>query len=229
MSEASQARKETRKARQREKREAKAQRYDALFAPWLLAGSGALVSVAFLFQQSVFLKALLFILFFIVAKASGKKVSLLTTLFVSLGIIAANLLVPLGKVITKWGPLTITETALVEGISKAITFEGLIYISKASIRQGLSLPGRFGSIVGAAFVYYDRIIEYRGKIHAASLFDDVDELMLKIASSSSEVEGKGPALLAAERRPIVGYILASLLVIVSFAALALPLLLKVAA
>ena len=53
--------------------------------------------------------------------------------------------------------------------------------------------------------------------------------MLKIASSSSEVEGKGPALLAAERRPIVGYILASLLVIVSFAALALPLLLKVAA
>jgi hypothetical protein len=226
MSEASKARKDARKARAREKREAKATRYDALFAPWLLAGSGALVSLAFLFQQSTLLKAFLFIVFFIVAKASGKKVSLLTTLFVSLGIIAANLLVPLGKVIATWGPLTITETALVEGIGKAITFEGLIYISKASIRQGLNLPGRFGSIVGAAFVYYDRIIEYRGKIHAASLFNDVDELMLKIASSTSNIEESGPASAQIARRPIVGYVLAAFVVCLSFAALVLPLILR---
>jgi len=228
MSEASKARKEARKAKARERRELKAARYDALFAPWLLAGAGALVSVAFLFQKSLFLKILLFILFLIIAKASGKKVSLLTTLFVSLGIVLANLLVPLGRVIAKIGPLMITETALVEGIEKAITFEGLIYISKASIRQGLNLPGRFGSIVAAAFVYYDRIIEYRGKIHAASLFDDVDQLMLKIASSASGAEGDGPQSAAAAPKPVGGYILAGFAVLLSFAALALPLLLKAA-
>lgn len=226
MSEASKAKREVRKAKAREKRERKAARYDALFAPWLLAGAGFLISVAFLFQKSLFLKILLFILFLAIAKASGKKVSLLTTIFVSLGIVLANLLVPLGRVITKWGPLTITETALIEGIEKAITFEGLIYISKASIRQGLNLPGRFGSIVAAAFVYYDRIIEYRGKIRAASLFDDVDQLMLKIASSTFEAGNGGPQSEPAARKPIGGYILALFVVLLSFAALALPLLLK---
>ncbi len=172
-----------RREKQRAKRTQKAARYDAFFSPSLLAIAGMLISIAFLFQKETLFKIFIFIFYYFLAKASGKKTSIITTLIVAAGIILANLLVPVGRVLAKWGPLTVTEDALLGGIDKAFTFEGLIYISKASIRQGLKLPGRFGSIVASAFSYYDQIIEYRGKVHAATFFDDVDELMLRVWDS----------------------------------------------
>jgi hypothetical protein len=189
----------------RDARGRRAARFDALFAPWALATAGALSSFAFLFQQQLVLKALLFVLFMAAALVSGKKVSLPTTLFVSLGIVAANLIVPVGRVLWRAGPLVVTETALLDGLAKAITFEGLIYISKASIRNGLRLPGRFGAIVASAFVYYDRIVEYRGKIRPASLFADADALMLEVWDAPR------PEMAASEnaiKRPVLGLVLA---------------------
>lgn len=166
------------KARRREARARRAERYDSLFPAWSLALSGAVCSVAYLFQPHMALKAALFVLVLAAALSSGKKVSLLATVLVSAGIVAANLLVPVGRVIWQLGAFRVTETALLEGLDKALTFEGLIYISKASIRPGLRLPGRFGFIVSRAFVYYDRIVEYKGRIRAAYLFEDIDALML---------------------------------------------------
>jgi hypothetical protein len=122
----------------------------------------------------------MFICFFAAAWLSGKKVSPLATLLVSAGIVAANLLVPVGRVVAHLGPFRITETALLDGIGKAFVFEGLLYISKASILPGLKLPGRFGSLVATAFVYYDRIVEYKGSIKPATLIEDADRLMLKV-------------------------------------------------
>jgi hypothetical protein len=122
----------------------------------------------------------MFLCFFAAAWLSGKKVSPLATIIVSAGIVAANLLVPVGRVVAHLGPFRITETALLEGAGKALVFEGLIYISKASILPGLRLPGRFGSLVAAAFVYYDRIVEYKGSVRPSTLIEDADRLMLKI-------------------------------------------------
>jgi hypothetical protein len=181
------------RSRAREGRALRAEAYDGLFAPWALAATGAVVSLAFLFQPNLAIKALLFSLFLGAALASGKKVSLLATLLVSAGIILANLLVPVGLVLWKAGPLLVTKTALLDGIGKALTFEGLIYISKASIRPGLRLPGNFGGIVARAFVYYDRIVEYRGKLRAASLFEDLDALMLSIWDAPAPSPGEAGA------------------------------------
>jgi heptaprenyl diphosphate synthase len=122
----------------------------------------------------------MFLCFFAAAWLSGKKVSPLATILVSAGIVLANLLVPVGRVAARLGPLRITETALLEGLGKALVFEGLIYISKASIVPGLRLPGRFGALVAKAFVYYDRIVEYKGGIRPATLIEDADRLMLKV-------------------------------------------------
>jgi hypothetical protein len=155
-------------------------RYEALFAPWALAAAGAAISVAFLFQPSLALRAAMLAFFMAAAWASGKRISPVATVLVSTGIVAANLLMPVGKVLARIGTFAITETALLGGIGKALTFEGLIYISKASILPSLRLPGRFGSIVASAFVYYDRIIEYRGKLRPATLLFDADELMLRV-------------------------------------------------
>lgn len=213
-----------RAVKSREARARRATAFESLFAPWALALAGALVSLAFLFQPRPELKLLLFLGFIAVALASGKKFSLLATLLVSLGIVAANLLVPVGKVLVSLGGFKITEAALLDGFDKAITFEGLIYISKASIRPGLRIPGRFGSIVGQAFVYYDRIVEYRGKIKVATIFEDADALMLSVWDAeppAAAAAAAGPA----RARPL-GLVLAAAAVVLALAVLGLGFYLK---
>ncbi|HQL17015.1 MAG TPA: hypothetical protein PK775_06950, partial [Rectinema sp.] len=59
----------------------------------------------------------------------------------------------------------------------ALTFEGLMYLSKAAIMSGLRFPGRFGAIIAQAFQYYDHIIEYRGKVRAKTIVQDIDDLL----------------------------------------------------
>lgn len=161
-------------------RAARRARAERLFAPGALALAGMVVTAAFLFQPNVLLKGLMLVVFIMAARAVGKRYSLATTLSVSLGIILANLIVPSGRVLGTLLGLRITQGALIEGIEKALTFEGLMMLSKASIAPGLKLPGRIGRIVAASFVYYDRIVEYKGRIKAASLGRDADDLMLRV-------------------------------------------------
>ena len=161
-------------------RTARRARAERIFAPGALALAGMVVTAAFLFQPNVLLKAAMLVAFILAARAVGKRFSLATTLSVSLGIILANLIVPSGKVLGTLLGMRITQGALIEGIEKALTFEGLMMLSKASIAPGLKLPGRLGRIVAAAFVYYDRIVEYKGRIKAASLSRDADDLMLRV-------------------------------------------------
>lgn len=152
-------------------------RFEALFSPWAAALAGATIAFAFLFENSLPVKAGMFLAFIAAAHFSGKRLSAGTTIVVSAGIVLTNLLVPSGLVLARIGPLTITRFALMEGIMKALTFEGLMLLSKASIMQGLRLPGKLGGIVGAAFLYYDRIIEYKGRIRASTLSADADAMM----------------------------------------------------
>jgi hypothetical protein len=170
----------TRHERGADARAARRERWESLFSPWVAAAAGAAISLAFLFQRSLPLRAAMFLLFFAAARFAGKRVSLLAACLVSLGIVAANLFVPVGRVLAQIGPFRVTETALFDGIGKALVFEGLICVSKASILPGLRLPGRFGSLVAAAFVYYDRIVEYKGSVKPATLIADVDRLMLSM-------------------------------------------------
>jgi hypothetical protein len=44
----------------------------------------------------------------------------------------------------------------------------------------LKLPGRFGALVASSFVYYDRIVEYKGAVRPAHLIEDADALMLAL-------------------------------------------------
>jgi hypothetical protein len=187
-------------------------RWEALFSPWALAAAGAAISAAYLFQRSIAVRALMFLCFLGAAWLSGKKLSLIATVVVSAGITAANLLVPVGRVIAVLGPLKLTETALLDGMGKALVFEGLVHISKAIILPGLRLPGRFGSLVASAFVYYDRIVEYKGSIRPATLIADADRLMLKIwdeppaETAPKPSRAPGPAALALGAAVLAAYI-----------------------
>ena len=159
--------------------------FEARFSPLPAALSGALLAVVFLFENYLALKLVMFVLFAIGVVVSGKRFSFLTMLLVSAGIVFANILVPSGQVLFHLGPLAVTQFALIEGLLKAMTFEGLMLISKATIMPGLKLPGRLGGIVASAFLYYDRIIEYKGKVRAASLASDADAMMRSVWESES--------------------------------------------
>jgi len=178
-------------------RAARRDRWESLFSPWAAAGAGAAISLAFLFQRSLPVRAAMFLLFFAAARLAGKRASLLATCLVSVGIVAANLLVPVGRVLAQIGSFEVTETALLDGIGKALVFEGLICVSKASILPGLMLPGRFGSLVAEAFVYYDRIVEYKGSVRPSTLIADVDRLMLSMWEEPSEGPDSGGSSAAA--------------------------------
>lgn len=167
-----------------ERRAKRRLRFEAQFSPLPTAIAGMALAIVFLFESNLAVKALMFVLFMAAVIFAGKRFSFVTMLSVSAGIIAANLLVPSGKVLWSLGPIVITQYALMEGLAKALTFEGLMLISKASIMQGLKLPGRIGHIVGESFLYYDRIIEYKGKVRAASLASDADAMMTAVWETS---------------------------------------------
>jgi hypothetical protein len=168
----------------------------------------------------------MFLVFLAAALLSGKKVSIAATLFVSAGIVAANLLAPVGKVIAAIGPLKITQTALLDGLGKALVFEGLVYISKASILPGLRLPGRFGSLVARAFLYYDRIVEFKGSLKPATFIADADSLMLKVWDEGLEVEDAAARQADAEPARPLALALLGAAVLASYAALLGPILLR---
>lgn len=211
------ARKASRIEKGRTRRGLRREAYEKLFDPVMLAAAGFSISIAFLFQKSLPLKNLMFLFFILVSIISGKKFSFFTTLFVMAGIVAANLLVPIGKVIGYLGPLPVTYTALQEGITKAVVFEGLISISRASILPTLRLPGRFGRIIASAFVYYDRIIEYKGSIHPATLMSDADMLMLRVWDQPSDsVVASRAASPTPHRGTVAGHVLLAIAVLAAF-------------
>jgi hypothetical protein len=148
------------------------------------AGPSAIVGLAssliFLFPIALPIRAALFALFVAAAWLAGKRISPVATAMTFAGIVAANLLVPVGKVIASLGPLKVTETALLDGTDKALVFEGLLFASKAFIRRGLRLPGRLGAVLASAFESYDRIVEYEGGLRPATLIEDADRLALEV-------------------------------------------------
>lgn len=190
--------------------------FETAFSPLPTALAGAVLAIAYLFEGNLAIKLFLFALMAVSVVAAGKRFSFIAALIVSAGIVLANLLVPSGRVLFTIGPFAVTQFALKDGVLKALTFEGLMLISKATIMPGLRLPGRLGSIVAAAFLYYDRIIEYKGRVRAASLAADADALMLAVwegegqampgpgaAAAAGENSG-GPALAEAEPGALAG-------------------------
>ncbi|HSV55540.1 MAG TPA: hypothetical protein VLH39_00340, partial [Magnetospirillaceae bacterium] len=82
------------------------------FDPNALAAAGAAVAIALLFQPLLVPRAAILLGAMAFAWATGRRVPVLGTVLVMAGITAANLLVPVGMVLAAWGPIRVTETAL---------------------------------------------------------------------------------------------------------------------
>jgi uncharacterized membrane protein len=161
-------------------RGARRERWEALLPARASAAIGAILCLALLFSPSLPIRASLAALFVAAAWLAGKRISPAAAALTSVGIVAANLLVPVGRVMAIFGPIRITQTALLDGLEKALVFEGLLYASKAFIRRGLGLPGRLGAIVASSFESYDRIVERKIRLKPATFIEDADRLLMEV-------------------------------------------------
>ncbi len=196
-------------------------RWESSFDPTRLALTGVALSLALLFQPSLTGRAVMLVLAALAAWASGRRLSALMTVVVMVGIVGANLLVPIGRKLITIGPFSITETALLDGLQKAITFEALMFISKACLGPGLRLPGTFGAFFAEALRGYDRILERKTSVKAAKGFmKSVDEILvsvydeLDIGIDTIDVNHRYPrSALRRSDMALVGVMLAAMLAI----------------
>ncbi len=162
------------------------ERWEGLFSPGALALTGVFFSVLLLSQRALEGRVAIFAAAALAAWFSGRRMSPLMTVVVMIGIVGANLLVPIGRKLAVWGPLVITEVALREGILKAVTFEALVFISKACLGPKLKLPGRFGSFFSAALRTYDRILAYKGRVRARTFMADIDAALVAVYAETGD-------------------------------------------
>ena len=134
-----------------------------LSATHLLVG-GLLMVPSFLFDQSLILRYAQTLLFIALAALVGRRILVWPNVVMILGIVAANLVSPLGRVLVRIGPVPITLGALKDGLMKASLLIGLIYLSRFSVRDDLVLPGRFGSLIAKVFRYFGLITDRRGAL-----------------------------------------------------------------
>jgi len=113
------------------------------------------------------------------------------TIFVIAGIVGANLLVPVGRVLWHWAGITVTETALLNGMERAITFEALVLISKATLNPSLKLPGKAGAFLAEALVFYELLLSCKPKIRLQSFITDIDALLISVYNEEI-IPGKHP-------------------------------------
>ena len=186
------------------------ERWESMFDPTRLALAGVALSAALLAQPHLAGRVAMLLAAAFAAWLSGRRLSPLMTMLVLASIVGANLLVPLGKKLASFGPLTITQIALLEGLEKAITFEALMFISKACLGPALRLPGKFGAFFADALRGYDRILERKGSVRMATFFKDIDEILLSVyyernddvaatldeSRQASKKPGRGDAILA---------------------------------
>jgi len=156
------------------------ERWETAFDPTRLALTGVALSVILLFQPTLAGRLAILAVAAAAAWFSGRRLSPAMTAVVMAGIVGANLLVPIGRILVSWGPLVVTDIALTEGLRKAITFEALMFISKACLGPGLRLPGRFGAFFADALRGYDRILEHKGSVRLASFFKSIDEILVSV-------------------------------------------------
>jgi heptaprenyl diphosphate synthase len=171
-----------REARRLKRRE----QWNRLFQSRDLFAAGLIIMLIFLFTSSLVFKILQFLFFRLLCWLSGKKNRPLMTLLLMLGIVGCNLLVPYGKVLIQFGPLQISQGALLSGLRRALTLEGLIMLSGAFIRADIRFPGAFGALLSESFRIFALLQERKRFVNRKHVIEGIDELMIELDQDMAE-------------------------------------------
>ena len=132
---------------------------------------------AYIFQPLLWVRGAQVVLFAALAVMNGKRIKWLYFVMMVVTITFFNLLTPIGRVLYRLGPITITAGALEQGVMKGLTIVGLVFISLFSIRPSLRLPGRLGGLIGRVFFYYERILDGKRRVQVRNLIPSIDSAL----------------------------------------------------
>ena len=185
--------------------------YNDIFNAKALFIAGLIIIPAVLFNPSVEFRCLQFLFFWFLAIISGKKTNPGFTIFITVFIIALNLLIPYGRVLFYIGDFKITSGALEAGIHRAVTLQALVMLSKLTIRHDLKLPGAFGQLLSNSLQYFAVIIGKKHRISGKNIIASIDTLMLELNE-----EQILPIDTAAKKTKAIGYVILITVIIISW-------------
>jgi uncharacterized membrane protein len=186
--------------------------FGSVASPRALFLAGLAMLPPFLFVRRLELLAPLVLLALCLSLLSGRRFRPLFPLTAVAGIVAANLLVPSGRVLGSLGPLALTAGSLEAGLRKSLALVGLVYLSLFSVRAGLPLPGRLGGLLGRVVYYFERLLGAEKTIDRRDLLGSLDRLLWKVSPLAAGAPGTG-ANPPAPTRPTGRWILAGVAVL----------------
>lgn len=170
---------------------------DRRVSPSFLFMAGLLLAPAIIVQQNLIVKAVQTVVFFILALLSvsvAKRRLIVGSIVFMTTTIVVNLFSPVGRVMLRIGPLTVTRGALIVGLSKATTLGCLLYLSRFCIRPSVRLPGTLGRYVSETFAFLSKLLVRRRKLPRKNLVQRLDEIFDTVYKeqrfSSHFIEGR---------------------------------------
>ncbi len=128
----------------------------------------------------------------VLALLAGKRISFGYFAFLVVSVVVFNLFLPVGHVWFSVGPVAITEGAFFLGLGKGLTFAGLVFFSLASVSRQLRLPGRFGSLWGQTFSWYEQLMDQRSALKPRALLLSVDRLLERLYPTRASAKTATP-------------------------------------
>lgn len=123
--------------------------------------TGLLMVPSFILQPQISLKFAHILLFGLASLYLGKRVRILPGIMIAAAVTAAQLLTPLGEVLTYLGSFPITAGALRQGLLRGLNLVGLVYLSRYAVSPGLPIPGKLGALLYRVFYYFEELTAYR--------------------------------------------------------------------
>ena len=132
-------------------------RSEKLLKKALWNGCLVFLLVVFLFVPRLPVRAVLFLLFWIMAIAAKRKTRPLFTIISIITITLCNCFPPFGKILWEAGPFVLAEGSLFLGLQRAVTMSGLIMFSRLALLSMPQLPGKFGTLLQECFVILEKM------------------------------------------------------------------------
>jgi hypothetical protein len=143
---------------------------------------GLIVLPAFLLQGNLIIRSIQTLLFLILARGSGRKVKVFSSLLILVSVLLMNILSPHGEILIKILSFPVTLDAMLMGLHRATTFIGLIFLSQYAISSRLKFPGVAGGMVGKVFFYFEHMQEENRVCSEKNLFRRIDNVLYAVSS-----------------------------------------------
>ena len=195
--------------------------FDRQVSPSFLLITGLLLSPTVILQRNLAVKSVqtcLFLALAVLSVSGGKRRLIIGSCLLIATTIIVNLFSPVGQVIMRIGPLSITLGALRLGIDKATTLASLLYISRFSVRPAVRLPGTLGRYIAETFAYLGKLLAAGKRLSRQNLIQSLDEQFESVFESGTRQIGES----SAGGNTPVGLLASVVLLLMNWTALFLP-------